>query len=199
MLINLQRLSVSHNELTEIGSLLDLKKLEYLDLSYNSLVDISPSFLPDSLKAVLIEGNPLRDRDSLIRRLLDGLPSLRYIDGQLIRPLSPNELSKDVIERPIIKLDEGFLQARYQESSRENLRNKESMLSTVKNSTKSLIGDSFASDLIETPVTEAQEAAEKMRYRFLMEHTLLKTEFDSKFQPYEDRHPQSIANLLLKR
>lgn len=191
MLISLKWLSISHNELTDIGSLLDLKKLEYLDISYNQLEDINGSFLPSSLKAIVIEGNPFKDRNALNSYLLDRLPNLRFIDGQLLRDSPSYDFKKDEIERPVAKLEESFLEARLKETNRETLLNREQMLPTAKNSTKSLISQSFASDLIETPATEAQEAAEKMRYRFLVEHTLYQTEFEGKFRPFEDRHPQN--------
>ena len=196
LLINLKRLIMSHNELTEIGNLLDLKRLEYLDVSFNRLTDLKAAFLPSSLKAVLVDGNPLADPKSTDTYLTDRLPNLQFVDGRLVRQQSPGAFKDDDIEKPISKVDQSFLKARFEESSTSTLVGRQELLQSARNSTKTLISDSFALDFIETPAIDAQEAAEKMRYRFLLEHTFLKTEFESKIKPFEDRHPQSKSQLL---
>lgn len=199
LLVNLKRLSVSHNELTDTGCLLDLKKLEYLDITYNQITDINGSFLPSSLKAILIGGNPLKDREALIKRLVDRLPNLFYVDGELVRESAQMDLKYDLAEAPVTKVEQSFLNAKFEESSRDTLSIDDPTGAGASNSTRTLISDAFALDLVNTPVTNAQEAAEKMRYSFLIEHSLFKTEFESKFRPFEDRHPNqstSRSNLM---
>lgn len=189
LLINLKRLVISHNKLEEITNLLDLKKLEYLDLSFNMLVDFNASLLPSSLKSILIEGNPLKDRRAFIEYLLDRLPYLTFIDGIRVREIPRKDFKPDQLEKPLARIEDKLLSAKFEESTRETLKDRELLLASAKNSTKDIIGQSFAASQIDTPMTTAKEAADNMRYKFLLEHTVFKTNFEDRLKPFEDRHP----------
>jgi hypothetical protein len=188
MLINLKRLLISHNLLTSIGCLLDLVSLEHLDVSFNLLEDVNPSFLPHSLRTLVLTGNPLTKEDVLKKQISERLPSLEYIDSTFLKEKAYKRLDESSIETYESRLDSLFAKCRVP-TVLKNAEPIDKRNSQVKNNaTMNLIKEGFDWEPSRAPTQQATESANKLRTDYLVEHNLAKLTFDANLQAFKNRY-----------
>lgn len=82
--MQLEYLSLAHNEITKIQRLRTLKNLLYLDLSENLIHEFDVEEFPQSIALLKMKENPVMDNRESRTRLILGLAELEELDGERV-------------------------------------------------------------------------------------------------------------------
>lgn len=187
IMINLQRLYLSHNHLTIISSLLDLTKLSYLDVSFNQLADISVAMLPDSLTCILVIGNPVHDQSRLISKLEDRLPCLQYIDDKAIKRDAASKLSDDLIANLSSRLDSLFTGAKAPLALARRLQSTQQSTETNTDSYTRPADANDTEEFGDAPSKLAVKGANNLRASHRAEFDMAVLQYDTHMEVFKNR------------
>lgn len=186
-MVSLKRLYLSNNKLAAISNLLDLNKLEYLDVSFNLLEDVSSGVLPDSLTALVIEGNPLLDEVITIKRLEERLPGLKYINDSVVNSEKKTNRKDSPMAALESRLDTLFTEAKAPIALGSLLKSTQ-MYQEESTEATEVIGDKRdLDDLGETPTRLATIGANNLRMKHKEEFNMAVLQYDTHMQAFKNR------------
>lgn len=82
--MQLEYLSLAHNEIGKVEGLRTLRKLLYLDVSENLIAELEAEEVPASVAILKLRDNPVMDTPATRTALILALPELEELDGEAI-------------------------------------------------------------------------------------------------------------------